>query len=98
MFEVPLAYLMEPGSYSSFRLQRDGKDRSSKNDAFVERVADQNVRLTVETIRAKSPVLKEMEDKGEIKIVGAMYDVKTGKVEWYDSAPAANAAAAGKKL
>jgi len=68
------------------KVPNDGKDRSSKNYAFVEMVAEQNVRLTLETIRAKSPVLKEMEDKGEIKIVGAMYDVKTGKVDWYDAA------------
>ena len=61
----------------------DGKDRTSKNYAFVEKVSEANVRMTVQTIRDKSPVLKEMEDKGEIKIVGAMYDVKTGKVSWY---------------
>jgi len=54
--------------------------------------------MTVETIRAKSPVLKEMEDKGEIKIVGAMYDVKTGKVEWYDASSGASPAAAKKKI
>ena len=63
----------------------DGTDRSSKNYAFVDKVAEQNVRLTVEAIRAKSPLLKEMEDKGEIKIVGALYDVKTGKVAWDDA-------------
>ncbi len=79
------------------KVPNDGKERSSKNDAFVEMVAEQNVRLTVETIRAKSPVLKEMEDKGEIKIVGAMYDVKTGKVEWYDGASATAPAPAKKK-
>jgi len=66
------------------KIPDDGKDRSSKNYPFVQKVADENVRLTVAAIRAKSPVLKEMEDKGEIKIVGAMYDVATGKVEWYD--------------
>ena len=69
------------------KVPNDGTDRSSKNYAFVDKVADQNVRLTVEAIRAKSPLLKEMEDKGEIKIVGAMYDLKTGKVAW-DDAPA----------
>jgi carbonic anhydrase len=48
------------------------------------------VRLGVQTIRDKSPILKEMEDKGEIMIVGAMYDLKTGKVSFYDlpAAPA----------
>ena len=63
----------------------DIKDRSSKNYAFVEMVAENNVKMTVETIREKSPILREMEQKGEIKIVGAMYDVKTGKVTWYDT-------------
>jgi carbonic anhydrase len=33
-------------------------------------------------------VLKEMEQKGEIMIVGAMYDIKNGKVAWYSEAPA----------
>lgn len=66
----------------------DGKERSSKNYAFVEMVAERNVHMTVQMIRDKSPVLKEMEDKGEIQIVGAMYDVKTGKVNWYDTPPA----------
>jgi carbonic anhydrase len=62
----------------------DGTDRTSKNYGFVEKVADHNVRYTVQRIREESPILKEMEDKGEIMIVGAMYDVKTGKVTWYD--------------
>ena len=58
-------------------------DRSSKNYAFVEKVAEANVQDTVKAIKEKSPVLKEMADKGEIKIVGAMLDVTTGKVLWY---------------
>jgi carbonic anhydrase len=61
-------------------------DRSSKNTKFVELVAEANVLATVQNIRDKSPVLKEMEQKGEIMIVGAMYDVKTGRVSWYDAA------------
>lgn len=62
----------------------DGGDRSSKNDAFVQKAADLNVQLTVQRIREMSPTLKEMEDKGEIRIVGAMYDVKSGQVTWFD--------------
>lgn len=58
----------------------NGDDRSSKNDAFVDAVAEENVRYTMAQIRSRSPVLKDMEDKGEIKIVGAMYDIETGKV------------------
>jgi len=58
-------------------------DRTSKNDAFVQMVAEANVKRTVNDIRVKSPVLKAMADAGEIKIVGAMLDVKTGVVTWY---------------
>jgi carbonic anhydrase len=58
-------------------------DRSSKNDAFVQLVAEANVKRTINDIMVKSPVLKAMEAAGEIKIVGAMLDVKTGVVTWY---------------
>lgn len=57
-------------------------DRSSKNHAFVDHVAEANVKEVVNQIKARSPVLKEMADKGEIKIVGAMLDVETGKIVW----------------
>jgi carbonic anhydrase len=42
------------------------------------------VKQNVQLIRERSPILKELEDKGEIKIIGAMYDVATGQVSWYD--------------
>lgn len=62
----------------------DGSPRNSKNYAFVQKVADMNVRLAVKQIREKSPILREMIDKGEVGLVGAMLDVKTGKVTFYD--------------
>jgi carbonic anhydrase len=40
--------------------------------------------MSVQEIRDTSPILKDMEDKGEIMIVGAMYDVASGKVTWYE--------------
>ena len=55
-------------------------EKTSKNEAFVEYVAKNNVISTIETIKSKSPILKEMADKGEIKIVGAYYNLKTGEV------------------
>jgi len=55
-------------------------EKTSKNAAYVEDVARNNIINTIETIKSKSPVLKEMADKGEIKIVGAYYDLKTGEV------------------
>jgi len=62
----------------------DGSPRTSKNYAFVQRVADMNVILAVKRIRDKSSLLRGMADKGEIKIVGAMLDVKTGKVTFVE--------------
>ena len=58
-------------------------DRSSKNIDFVNKVSAKNVELTIEEIKKQSPVLAEMHENGEIDIVGAMYDVKTGSVEFY---------------
>lgn len=55
-------------------------EKTSKNEAFVEYVARNNVLHTIEVIKSKSPILKEMEEKGEIKIVGAYYNLKTGEV------------------
>ncbi|MGD8552258.1 MAG: carbonic anhydrase family protein [Anaerolineales bacterium] len=56
------------------------KSRSSSDAELVQAVTVKNVELTLEAIRAKSPVLKEMLDAGEIQLVGGVYDVKTGKV------------------
>ncbi|MBT8179165.1 MAG: carbonic anhydrase [Eudoraea sp.] len=63
---------------------KDPQLRNSKNLDFVDRVAKMNVNLTLEEIRTKSPVLREMEENGEIEIVGAMYDINTGKVTFYE--------------
>jgi len=57
-----------------------GEARNSKNDAFVDRVAETNVRVTMDAIRRQSPILREMEKNGEIAIVGGMHDLETGKV------------------
>ena len=55
-------------------------DKSSKNPAYVDAVAQTNVAVTVANIRRRSPILEDMEKKGTISIVGAMYDLQTGKV------------------
>ena len=58
--------------------------RTSKNYSFVDQVSEANVRLVMKEISERSPVLREMIDKGEIKLVGGMYDLSTGKVQFYD--------------
>jgi carbonic anhydrase len=46
----------------------------------IEKVALKNVELSIDRIRDESPILSEMEDNGDIKIVGAIYDVSSGTV------------------
>jgi len=54
--------------------------RSSKDDACVTKVAEMNVRQSMKEIRARSPYLRKYLDEGKAKLVGAMYDVATGRV------------------
>ncbi|MFL1010723.1 carbonic anhydrase family protein [Flavisericum labens] len=62
----------------------DASQRNSSNLDFVNNVAEKNVYQTIDNIRKHSPVLKEMEDNKEIAIVGAMYDINTGAVTFYE--------------
>lgn len=59
-------------------------DRSAANYAFVDAVAATNVHLAIDQIRQQSPVLSDLETQGKIRIVGAMYNLKTGAVEFFD--------------
>lgn len=58
------------------------ENRNASNMNFVDKVATINVHLTIEQILAKSPIIKEMIDQGEIDIIGGMYDVETGTVDF----------------
>lgn len=60
----------------------EGADRSSANAEFVDAVAAKSVELTLAKIKENSPVLEEMIEANEIEIVGAMYDVASGKVSF----------------
>ena len=59
-------------------------DRTSKNPEFVHKVCESNVEHTIANIRAQSPILKELETNGDIKIVGATYDMDTGEVHFLE--------------
>lgn len=60
-------------------------DLTSKNNNFVNDVAIQNVKNMIAAIRTQSPILTNLENTGEIKIIGAMYDVHTGEVHFFDN-------------
>mgnify|MGYP000579375936 CR=1 FL=1 len=55
-------------------------ERTSQNEEFLHMVTERNVLLTIEYIRKNSQILKQMESNREIKIVGGIYDMNTGKV------------------
>ncbi len=63
---------------------KDASQRNSKNSDFVDNVSKKNVQLTIDRIHAESPILTEMEKSDEIKIIGAMYDINTGEVEFFE--------------
>jgi hypothetical protein len=52
------------------------------NYDFVDAVARTNVQITVDNVRKDSAVLAELERNGTIKIVGAMYNLKTATLEF----------------
>ena len=58
-------------------------EHSSKNGEFVDEVAKTNVRLTIGAIRAHSDVLAGLEKDGKIKIVGSMYHLAGGRVDFF---------------
>ena len=57
------------------------ENRTSSNESFVKAVTKKNVHLAVKAIREKSEILREMEQKKQIIIIGAIYDLESGKVE-----------------
>jgi carbonic anhydrase len=60
------------------------ENRTGSNVDFVNNVTEKNVILTMERIRKESPIIAEMEQNGEIAIVGGVYDVYTGVVSFFD--------------
>lgn len=60
------------------------ENRDGSNANFVKNVTEINIHLTIERVRKESPIIAELEQKELIKIVGALYDVETGKVQFYE--------------
>ena len=79
-----LVHPNDPGLEGHPEVMRIHADRSSKNPAFVQAVAQQNVRLTVGALTDRSAVLRGLVEEGQLAIVGAMYDIGTGRVSFLD--------------
>ncbi len=67
------------------REPQDALLRNSKNDAFVQAVAEMNVAMAVDQIRMRSAILREMLEAGQIGLVGGMYDLTSGQVDFQES-------------
>lgn len=59
-------------------------EKTYSNEKYVTQVAISNVKYVSEEIKRRSPLLKEMIDKGELKIVSAGYDLNNGEVTWFN--------------
>lgn len=57
--------------------------RDGSNPDFVKNVTENNVHLTIDRVRKESPIIAELEQQGQIKIIGGLYDVETGAVMFY---------------
>lgn len=61
------------------------ENRTATNNEFVEKVAHLNVRLTLQQIPKQSAIIADMVQSGQLALVGAMYDVETGMVQFYEN-------------
>ena len=60
------------------------ENRTSKNTAFVDNVASLNVKVAIDQIGKESSILTEMVNNGEIAIIGGIYSVGTGAVDFFE--------------
>jgi carbonic anhydrase len=77
-----LLHKIEP-AVRAVKEPQEESERTSRNLDFVNEVAAKNVELTIQNIKYLSPILKEMEENGDITIVGGMYHIEEGRVEFY---------------
>ena len=76
-----LLHKIEPAVEAVRRLSADKTDDSPE---FVQKVTEMNVQNTVTAIRERSSILRELEEEGRIMIVGAIYSVERGVVDFFD--------------
>lgn len=61
------------------------ENRTSANTKFVENVANLNVHLTLMKIQERSPILADLVKDGKLALIGAMYNVETGVVDFFEN-------------
>ncbi len=81
---------LQPAVYQE-RSVTDPAKRNSKNSDFVESVARLNVHRSVQAVIERSFILEEMVDAEEIGVIGGVYDIETGRVDFFEDDAAFNA-------
>lgn len=61
------------------------ENRNSNNDAFIDKVTLINVQRTMTSIMQRSPILKDMIENNEIKLVGGIHNISSGEVTFYSN-------------
>ena len=80
---------LQPAVYEE-RTVTNPDERNSANDQFVENVTTLNVKRSVKAIVSRSYILEQMVEKGEIAVIGAVHNLETGVVEFFDDTYLAN--------
>lgn len=62
----------------------DPAQRNSKNSDFVEKICALNVKYQIDTIIRCSDIIDDMLQSKQIGIVGAVYDISNGKVDFLE--------------
>ena len=58
-------------------------NRTSKNSDYVNKVTEINVRMVMERVTEESEIIRELEKEGKVRIIGGVYDVESGRVEFF---------------
>ncbi len=74
---------LQPAVYEE-KTVTNPEERNSKNSQFAENVAAINVRRTIKSIISRSYILEQMVERGEVAIIGAMHNLESGAVEFFD--------------
>lgn len=83
---VTMGYITHTLSYLAPALARVTTvgERSSANADFVQAVAEANVHVNVEKVLERSATIRDLAAAGDVLVLGAMYDLTTGRVLFYD--------------
>jgi len=61
------------------------KHEDLQGDAIIPHAIEENVWQAIEDLFMRSPAVRNLVQAGTVRVVGAVYDVATGRIEWLDT-------------